>query len=96
MNIKLELLSGKLAELVRESVSAVDIDPDGLIDTASVDLLSEIKGIIDKIMPDADTVEEIAWTMRRYGIKTAATTDQYYYFKKKVAEVEAKQKKRGK
>lgn len=76
MNIKLELISKTVAELVVKRLDMLEIDVSKIADTAAISALSEIQKVIqaDKIS-DFEAVERIVCILEKYNISADARHD---------------------
>lgn len=76
MNIKLELLSGALAEAIQEIFVMKDIDHRELIDTRATKILGEIKDVIcNEALDDFDAIDEIVEIFIKYKISIGGRHD---------------------
>lgn len=76
MDIKSELLSKTLADVFVHRLDLLGIDPNTLIDTAAVLMLSEIQEVIqnDKIS-DFEAIEQIVRIFEKHKINTGVRHD---------------------
>ena len=76
MDIKLELLSNAISELVMQRLDAIGIDADKIADTVAIAMLSEIQKIIqnDEIS-DFDAIEKIVVLFEKYGVDAGVRHD---------------------
>ena len=76
MDIKLELLSNAVSELVMQRLDTISIDADKIADTVAIAMLSEIQKIIqDDEISDFDAVEKIVVLFEKYGIDAGIRHD---------------------
>jgi len=76
MNIKLELLSRTISDIVIQSLEDIDIDVDKIADTTAINALSEIQNVIQNYdISDFDAVEEIVCIFEKYKISAGARHD---------------------
>ena len=76
MDIKFELLSNTISELVIQRLDTISIDADKIADTTAITILSEIRRIIQNIeISDYDVVEKIVILFEKYGIDAGARHD---------------------
>ena len=76
MDIKLELLSNAISELVMQRLDTISIDADRIADTVAIAMLSEIQKIIqnDEIS-DFDAIENIVVLFEKYGVDAGVRHD---------------------
>ncbi len=76
MDIKLELLSNAISELVMQRLDTISIDADKIADTVAITMLSEIQKIIqnDEIS-DFDAIEKIVVLFEKYGVDAGVRHD---------------------
>lgn len=76
MNIKLELLSGSIAEAIQEIFLMHDIDHSQLVDTKATKVLGEIKDVIcDSTLDDFDAIDKIVDIFIKYKIDIGGRHD---------------------
>ncbi len=76
MNIKLELLSDTISDIVMQRLGDIDIDADKIADTTAISALSEIQNVIqNEDISDFDAVEEIVCIFEKYKISAGARHD---------------------
>lgn len=76
MNIKLELLTNAISELVVQRLDTISIDADEIADTVAITMLTEIQKIIknDEIS-DFDAIEKIVILFEKYGVDAGIRHD---------------------
>ncbi len=76
MNIKLELLSNSICDIVMQRLEGISIDADKTVDTAAIKALSEIQNVIQNdAISDFDAVEKIVNIFEKYKISAGARHD---------------------
>ena len=76
MNIKLELLSNAISEIVIERLGTICIDADKIADTVAIKVLSEIQATIkNDYISDFDAIEQIVLIFEKYGIGAGTRHD---------------------
>lgn len=76
MDIKLELLSNAISELVMQRLDTINIDADKIADTVAITMLSEIQKIIqDDDVSDFDAIEKIVVLFEKYGVDAGIRHD---------------------
>ena len=76
MEIKLELLSNSISELVMHRLGTIGIDADKIADTTATLILSEIKKIIsNENISDFDAIEQIVIIFEKYDIDAGTRHD---------------------
>ena len=78
MNIKTELLSSRIAEIIKDNISSLSIDADKITDTAAICALDKIKSVINKNLSDFETVDKIVDILKSCNIDTGACHNQFY------------------
>ena len=69
MQLKLDLLKGGICEAVGAGLEHIEIDVSYITDTRAIQVLSEIKAIInDDTKSDFDAIEEIVCIFEKYNI----------------------------
>lgn len=69
MNIKLELISNAITELVIQKLDVINIDTDKIADTTAIKALSEIQTVIqNNNLSDFDAIENIVCIFEKYNI----------------------------
>ena len=76
MDIKLELLSNAISELVMQRLDTINIDADKIADTVAITMLLEIQKIIqDDDVSDFDAIEKIVVLFEKYGVDAGIRHD---------------------
>ena len=76
MDIKLELLSNVIFELVMQRLDTISIDADKIADSVAITMLSEIQKIIqDDEISDFDAIEKIVVLFEKYGVDAGIRHD---------------------
>ena len=76
MQVKTELVKKHISSLICDSIyDILEIDADKIADTKAIDILEEIKAVIQKDEEDFEIVEEIVCIFERYGIDAGACHD---------------------
>ncbi len=76
MNIKLELLSNAILDIIMQRLENIGIDADKIADTTAINALSEIQKVIqDENISDFDAVEEIVCIFEKYKIRVGIRHD---------------------
>lgn len=76
MNIKLELLSDTISDIVMKNLESINIDADQIADTMATNALSEIQSVIQNDdISDFDAVEEIVNIFEKYKISAGIRHD---------------------
>ena len=76
MDIRLELLSNSISEIVIKKLDTICIDADKIAYTASIKALSEIQKVIaDDGLSDFDAVERIVFIFEKYKIDAGSRHD---------------------
>ncbi len=76
MNIKLELLSNTISDIVMQRLGDIDIDADKIADTIAINALSEIQKVIqNEDISDFDAIEEIVCIFEKYKISAGVRHD---------------------
>ncbi len=76
MNIKLELLSNSISDIVMQRFEDIGIDADKIADTTAINALSEIQTVIqNEDVSDFDAVEQIVRIFEKYKINAGARHD---------------------
>ena len=69
MDIRLELLSGNIAEKVCRNLDQISINVDSIIESNAVKMLSEIQTILGKDeLSDFCAIEEIVCVFEKYNV----------------------------
>ncbi len=76
MNIKLELLSNSIWDIVMQRLEDISIDADKIADTVATNALSEIQNVIQNDdISDFEAIEQIVCIFDKYKITTGARHD---------------------
>ncbi len=76
MDIKLELLSNSICDIVMQRLEGISIDADKTANTAAIKALSEIQNVIQNdAISDFDAVEKIVNIFEKYKISAGARHD---------------------
>lgn len=76
MNIKLELLSNAISDMVMRRLGSINIDADKIANTTAINALSEIQKVIkNDDISDFDAVEEIVCIFEKYKISAGIRHD---------------------
>lgn len=76
MEIKLELLSNAISELVMNRLETISIDANEIADTTAITMLSEIQKIIQNDeLSDFYIVEMIVKVFEKYGVDAGVQHD---------------------
>ena len=76
MNIKLELLSNSISDIVMQRLENIDIDADKIADTTAINALSEIQNVIQNDdISDFDAMEQIVCIFEKYKISVGTRHD---------------------
>ena len=76
MDIKLELFKRRIWDMINNSLSMFEIDADEIADTTAIQVLYEIKKVIEnEELDDFYVVEEIVCIFEKYGISAGVRHD---------------------
>ena len=68
MNIKLELLKGRIHDVIDTRLADIMINADEIADTTAIKALSEIQNILATNLADFEIVEEIVCVFEKYNL----------------------------
>lgn len=76
MNIKLELISKTVSELIAQQLNFLDVDIDKIANTTAILALSEIQEVIkNEDISDFDAIEQIVCIFEKYKISAGTRHD---------------------
>lgn len=76
MNIKVELLKNKIAELIINRLEEINIDADKITDSLATDIIAEIQHVLlNENLNDFEIVDEIVDIFNKNNIQTGKIHD---------------------
>jgi len=79
MNIKLELLKNSIFDFINDNLESFEIDASKIADTAAINMISEIRNIIeDESNSDFDAIEKIICLFEKNNIDIGFRHDFWF------------------